>query len=372
MEKLRDKIIHGDCIKILGKVDVPFADLIFADPPFNIGYKYNQYNDRVGKDSYVDWTRRWMTACCNALKPNGSFFIAIGDEHAADIKKTADDLRLYMRNWIIWHYTFGQQMKRKFARSHTHILYFVKDKDSFKFNSQSVRIISDRQKIYNDKRANPAGKMPDDVWNEYPRLCGTFNERVDFPCQMPESLLARIIRVSTDEKDWVLDPFIGSGTTAVVAKKLNRFYTGIDVSQEYAQAARQRVKKYQVLAAKSTPVWTQHLDDELKCLYQENKVGVETLTENKHLKRLFAEKFNLRIGAKEDIYGPDEIIQRLMVLDKTAKLGPAQTRGPGWPGWRWFLLFLSAPKKKGPPLWAWLHILCRLSTGLQTYTGLAS
>ena len=168
------------------------------------------------------------------LKPHGSFYIAIGDEYAAHIKLILEDeLRLTLRNWIIWHYTFGQQTKNKFARSHTHIFYFVKDAKNFVFNDETVRVISDRQKKYSDKRANPAGKMPDDVWNEYPRVCGTFTERTGFPCQMPESLLARIIRVSSNEGDWVLDPFCGSGTTATVAHKLNRMYTSIDISETY-------------------------------------------------------------------------------------------------------------------------------------------
>ena len=134
-------------------------------------------------------------------------------------------------------------MKNKFARSHTHILYFVKDLKNFVFNDSAVRVISDRQKKYRDKRANPEGKMPDDVWDEYPRVCGTFEERTEFPCQMPESLLARIIRVSSNEDDWVLDPFIGSGTTAMVARKHGRKAIGLDLNFEYLTTnARERLQ----------------------------------------------------------------------------------------------------------------------------------
>jgi len=215
--------------------------LIFADPPFNIGYKYDKYHDDKASDKYLAWTRDWIGACVGVLKPHGSFYIAIGDEYAANIKLIADEQGLAMRNWIIWHYSFGQQLKSKFARSHTHIFYFVRDAKNFVFHDEIVRVISDRQKKYSDKRANPAGKMPDDVWNEYPRVCGTFIERTGFPCQMPESLLARIIRVSSNEGDWVLDPFCGSGTTAAVAHKLNRTYTSIDISETYVQAAKERI-----------------------------------------------------------------------------------------------------------------------------------
>jgi len=158
------------------------------------------------------------------------------------VKIIADELGLFMRNWIIWHYTFGQQTKNKFARSHTHIFYFVNDKKKFTFNDAAVRVPSARQLVYEDKRANPAGKMPDDVWNEFSRVCGTFKERKGWhPCQMPEKLLARIILAVTNEGDWVLDPFSGSGTTAAAACKLGRRYTGIEISQKYVKESQKRL-----------------------------------------------------------------------------------------------------------------------------------
>ncbi|MHC4758726.1 MAG: DNA methyltransferase, partial [Planctomycetota bacterium] len=124
-------------------------------PPFNIGSKYDKYFDKKKKQNYIAWTKEWMRACYKALMPNGSFYIAIGDDYAANIKVIADDIGLHLRNWIIWHYTFGQQTKNKFARAHTHIFYFVKDLKNFTFNDHAVRVPSDRQLIYNDKRANP-------------------------------------------------------------------------------------------------------------------------------------------------------------------------------------------------------------------------
>ena len=244
MQKFLNKIICGDCIEVLSEVKEPFAELIFADPPFNIGYKYDKYHDKVEKNNYIAWTKDWMAACKKVLKPSGSFYIAIGDEHAADVKVIADELGLFMRNWIIWHYTFGQQTKKKFARSHTHIFYFVNDKNNYTFNDNAVRVPSDRQLVYNDRRANPAGKLPDDVWDEYPRVCGTFRERAGWHgCQMPENLLKRIIAASSNEGDCVLDPFSGSGTTAAAAIGLGRNYTGIEISEEYVRNANERLAK---------------------------------------------------------------------------------------------------------------------------------
>jgi len=319
MTEMRNKIICGDCIKILNKVRKPFADLIFADPPFNIGYKYDKYHDKLKAENYTNWSKEWMTACCDVLNPHGSFYIAIGDSHAADIKKIADKLGLTMRNWIIWHYTFGQQMKRKFARSHTHILYFVNDKSNFTFNDHLVRVISDRQKKYRDKRANSAGKMPDDVWDEYPRICGTFTERADFPCQMPESLLARIIRTSSNEGDWVLDPFSGSGTTAAAASRLKRLYTGIEISSDYVKQSRQRLchtKRKAVRKSNSN----EHVDDEIKWLHQENKVSYEQLINDRNLLDIFTEKLNARSADK--IFKPIEVEEKLQFLQRAGKLAP--------------------------------------------------
>jgi len=111
----------------------------------------------------------------------------------------------------------------------------------FSFNDEEVRIPSARQIKYKDKRAHPRGKVPDDVW-EISRVCGTFNERIgNHPCQMPESLLGRIIKASSNEGDLVLDPFGGTGTTAAVAKKLNRNYLTMDIPKTYYDVISKRL-----------------------------------------------------------------------------------------------------------------------------------
>jgi site-specific DNA-methyltransferase (adenine-specific) len=329
MQKFRNTILCGDCIEILRQAPAAFADLIFADPPFNIGYQYDRYRDKVEKNNYIAWTRDWMSACLDVLKPDGSFYIAIGDDYAAHVRIIGDELGLTLRNWIIWHYTFGQQTRSKFARAHTHIFYFVKNKDKYTFNDEAIRVLSDRQKIYKDKRANPLGKLPDDVWNEFPRVCGTFDEREHWhPCQMPESLLARIIRASTNPHEWVLDPFSGSGTTCVVANKLNRFYTGIDISPYYVEEAKKRVQfsEGQPIEGEVPPKWNSHFDSELKWLYHENKITTEEFENNEILLNLFADKFNLRIGAVAVPYHPKDILKRLITLRKSGKLGPLQRK----------------------------------------------
>lgn len=244
---LEQNTIHtGDCIQLLGGCEEPFADLIFADPPFNIGYTYDTYRDSKGYDEYLDWSRQWIQACVDVLKPQGSMYIAIGDDFAAELRMVVRDIQratgqMVLRNWIVWRYTFGQQTKAKFARSHTHIFYFVKDPKHFTFNDRDIRVPSARQTTYADKRANPLGKVPDDTWL-YSRVCGTFKERMGWHgCQMPEKLLARIVKASSNPGDIVLDPFSGSGTTAATAAVLGRSYIGIELSSDYAAQSRERI-----------------------------------------------------------------------------------------------------------------------------------
>lgn len=236
-----NKIYLGDCITIMQDLPNCSIDLVFADPPFNIGLKYDIYNDKKSYNEYFEWSEKWISETFRILKNTGSIYVAIGDEFAAEINIILKKAGFNFRNWIIWYYTFGQNQRKKFNRAHTHILYFTKDNEKFTFNIDNVRVPSARQLVYNDKRAHPKGKTPDDVW-EFPRVCGTFKERIgDHPCQMPESLLERIILASSNENDIVLDPFGGTGTTAAVAKKLKRNYITMDISKSYYEVITQRL-----------------------------------------------------------------------------------------------------------------------------------
>ena len=255
-----DKLYNEDCIAGMGRIPSGTIDLAFADPPFNIGYKYDVYEDRRAADEYLDWTRQWGKQVVRALKPTGTFWLAIGDDFAAEAKMIFQrDLGLFCRSWVIWYYTFGVHCKNKFSRSHTHIFHFVKDAKNFTFNTDLVRVPSARQLVYADARANPTGRLPDDTWilrpqdasNSFtpeedvwyfPRVCGTFKERAGWHgCQMPEQLLGRIINVSSNPGDTVLEPFGGSGTTLVVAKKLARRFIGFELSKNYAQQIQLRL-----------------------------------------------------------------------------------------------------------------------------------
>jgi len=220
----------------------------------------------------IMWSQKWLAAIYRVLKSDGTFWLAIGDEHAAELKLESQKLGFRCRSWVIWYYTFGVNCSNKFTRSHAHLLYFVKNPAQFTFNSNKPenRIPSARQLVYADARANPKGRLPDDTWlirpastagemvdddsewplcsvsphtdsdqtfvlrpqdlSEsfkpeedtwyFPRVAGTFKERAGFHgCQMPEQLLGRIIRCCSNEGDLVLDPFSGSATTLEAVPK---------------------------------------------------------------------------------------------------------------------------------------------------------
>jgi site-specific DNA-methyltransferase (adenine-specific) len=266
-----NRLYQGDCVEGLGRLEAESVDLVFADPPFNIGYEYDVYEDRCRAEHYLDWTRRWGKAVQRVLKPTGTFWLAIGDEYAAELKLIFQkELGFMCRSWIVWYYTFGVNCTKKFSRSHAHLFHFVKDPKKFTFNNMAIRVPSARQLVYNDGRADSQGRLPDDTWilrgqlpddtwvlrpQDLPdgfqpdedtwyfsRVCGTFKERAGWHgCQMPEQLLGRIIKACSNPNDLVLDPFAGSGTTLAVAKKLGRRWIGFELSPNYAARVQARL-----------------------------------------------------------------------------------------------------------------------------------
>jgi DNA modification methylase len=246
------KVYLGDCIQVMKELKSGSVDLVFADPPFNNGYKYDVYNDTKTKEEYLEWTRRWLSGLRRVLSPRGSLYIASGVMYQAELKVLMDQVGFHWRDTICWHYTFGPSQRSKLTPSWVAIHYFTMSSQSWTWNPDTIRVPSQRQLVYNDKRAKSGGKVPDNVWVLIPgkyvecfetdsncilasRICGTFKERTgNHPCQFPESILDRIIRVSSNEGDTILDPFAGSGTTLAATLKVGgRKCLGIELSEAY-------------------------------------------------------------------------------------------------------------------------------------------
>ena len=240
----RNEIYAGDCCKLLRDMEAGAVDLVFADPPFNIGKTYGHNDDKKEPLTYRKWCRNWISECHRVLKRDGAIWIAINDENVWHIYQSLTECGFQFRNWITWYYSFGQNQRKKFSRCHTHILYFSMHKRNLTFNADPVRVPSARLLKYKDKRANPLGKVPDDVWN-YDRVCGTYKERnsAGHECQMPEKLMQRIILSTSNPGELVLDPFGGTGTTPAVALKNGRDYMAFDNVPEYVAEMRERMRE---------------------------------------------------------------------------------------------------------------------------------
>jgi site-specific DNA-methyltransferase (adenine-specific) len=263
MDFKTDVVYLGDCVKVLGSIPDGVVQTVATDPPFNIGLAYDLYEDKKDYKAYIAWSKSWLEQCHRILAPNGSIFVCIGDEYQAEINVLLKELGFFWRNTIIWYYTFGENQKKKFNRTHTVIHYFTKSATDYKFLPEAVKVPSKRQ-LMGDKRAKAGGKLPDDVWEstshqdvapsalpddvwKISRVCGTFKERIldadgsAHPCQMPSSVMERMIKCSTESGDLVVDPFCGTGTTAAAAQSLGRKFITMDMSEKYAGVAAERL-----------------------------------------------------------------------------------------------------------------------------------
>lgn len=220
------------------------ARLIFTDPPYNIGIDYGggRDQDKLDDVDYVAWVANWLALCWECLTDDGSLWVMIGDEYAADYALALKDAGFSIRSWIKWYETFGVNCSNKFNRTSRHIFYAVKDESRFVFNPEPVTRPSDRQTKYGDSRAAAGGKIWDDVW-QIPRLTGTCAERIpDFPTQLPLALVEPIVLCASMPGDLVVDPFNGSGTTGVAAIRNGRRYVGVEKSERFTDLAEMRLR----------------------------------------------------------------------------------------------------------------------------------
>lgn len=237
-----NKIICGDAVAVMKDFPNDSVDLIIADPPYNLGKDYGNNRDMKAWHEYEAFTKDWLTEAVRLMKPTASIYVFMGVRFISNLFRTMEeDFNLVFNGWITWHYTQGMGRKLGFSPRHEDILYFTKSED-FTFNLDDVRI---PQKYFR-KRNNMNGANPGDVWQfSHVHYCSA--ERENHPTQKPEALMERIIRASSNENDFVLDPFIGSGTTCRVANLLNRKWIGIDLNPEYVEMSKRRIAENSTL-----------------------------------------------------------------------------------------------------------------------------
>jgi site-specific DNA-methyltransferase (adenine-specific) len=228
-------------LDVLSKLPAGCAELVFADPPYNVGLDYPGYDDRRPHAEYLGRVDRWLAECRRLLSPSGSLWVQIDPRLAGQFQVRLDALDLHWENTVIWYYRFGPHQRRKFGRDHQQLLYYVADPRRRVFDADAVREPSDRQAKYGDKRANPKGRVPGDVW-KFKRIAGTHRERVGHVCQTPLPLCERVVLACTTPGALVVEPFAGSGTACLAAALHGRRYLGVECDSTTAELARGRLR----------------------------------------------------------------------------------------------------------------------------------
>lgn len=245
-------IFEGDCLDLLATIPDGLTKLVVTSPPYNLG---KAYESRLDLDGYLSQQRRVIAECVRTLREDGSICWQVGN-YVDDGEIVPLDVVLYpifaslglhLRNRIVWHFEHGLHASKRFSGRYEVILWFTRG-ESYTFNLDAVRV---PQKYPNKKHfkgpkrgqlsGNPLGKNPGDIWH-IPNVKANHVEKTIHPCQFPVELIERLVLSLTDEDDWVLDPFMGVGTTAIAALMHRRRAIGAETMPEYAEVARERIR----------------------------------------------------------------------------------------------------------------------------------
>jgi len=249
-----DRIMISDCLEVLSDIEDNSVDMCFADPPFNLDKKYTSYKDQKPDKQYLDWCRRWLCELVRITKPTGSIFVHNIPKWLTYFAEILNDIA-HFRHWIAWD-AMSNPLGKTLLPAHYGILFYTKRPKEFKFYEiraphNRCRICNNYIKDYGGKKdqMHSFGALVSDVWTDIHRIRHGVR-RDEHPCQLPIPLLERIVLMSTDPGDIVLDPFLGTGTTAIAAKSLGRHFVGIDIDPEYANVAKEKIESTDVMLYK--------------------------------------------------------------------------------------------------------------------------
>jgi site-specific DNA-methyltransferase (adenine-specific)/adenine-specific DNA-methyltransferase len=240
-------IHHGEALEVLKTIEAETIDLIFADPPYNIGKDFDGIHDRVEDSQYFDWCWKWLDECHRVLKPEGTFYLMNSTQNMPHLDLYCRS-RFEILSRIVWSYdSSGMQARKIFGSLYEPILHMVKDPKAYTFNAGDILVEArtGAKRGLIDYRRNPprpynTTKVPGNVW-EFARVRFKMDEYENHPSQKPEALLERVIRASSNPGDVVLDPFAGSFSTSAVAQRLGRRSISIERNEAYIKIGLRRL-----------------------------------------------------------------------------------------------------------------------------------
>ena len=253
LDSIINKTLNADLLKALPLLPDEFADLIIIDPPYNLTKNFNgtTFNAR-SQESYDEYLSTWFPQVCKKLKPNGSLYIC-GDWKCTSSLQNAVEKELTVLNRITWQREKGRGAKSNWKNGMEDIWFAVKNPDDYYFDVDAVKV---RRRVIapykedgkpKDWQETESGKFrdtcPSNFWDDISVPFWSMPENTDHPTQKPEKLYAKLILASSRPDDIVFDPFLGSGTASVVAKKLNRRFFGIELNKEYSMLAQKRLNR---------------------------------------------------------------------------------------------------------------------------------
>lgn len=242
-----NKIIQGDCLELLRNIPDNSIDTSFADPPFNLKKKYSNYKDNRDFQDYLSWCKLWLKEVVRITKPSGSILVHNIPKWLTYYATFLNDIADF-KDWIVWDAATAP-MGKILQPAHYGILMYSKDSKHLKFNEirhphKRCRKCGFLIKDYGGKKSglHPFGPLVSDVWSDIHRIKHRKNRDLGHPCQLPIHLLERVILMTTDEGGIVLDPFVGTGTTCIAAKKLGRNYIGFDIDEKYVEISKKHLE----------------------------------------------------------------------------------------------------------------------------------
>lgn len=242
------KIYHANALDILPTLEPESVDLVFVDPPYNIGKRFGDFTDSWPSDSeYAEWCFEWLTQCIRLLKPTGSLYVMTSTQAMPFLDLWLRE-RLTVLSRIVWHYdSSGVQARKYYGSLYEPILFCVKDPKCYTFNADEIEVEARTgavRKLIDYRKDVPAPykttKIPGNVWY-FPRVRYRMPEYEEHPSQKPEALLERVVKASSNPGDLVLDPFSGTFTTCSVAQRLGRRSIGIELQEEYFKTGLRRL-----------------------------------------------------------------------------------------------------------------------------------